>query len=352
MGATLGTIASIVGIGSGVKNLTRSGQQGGSSSSSTYVPTGLGQADQTWQQILQNAAQTAGQGNSQLNPALLSGLTQALGVDPSQFLAASQNAGNISSGLAPAALQGMGFLNNLAGTQAGAAGQLYGAGQNVYNTALDPQQALYNRLQQQITDASRAATSSRGIGMGPEAAGIENQALGNFNIDWQNQQLGRQLAGLQGMSGAYGQAGNQLQGAGRDVTGGLALGSLAPGLAQQGGALPYQAQLGAATQPFNVANQYGQAVGSMNNPQLAILQSIIPYINQGLGATGQAFGQQAQGAYGLGQSLNTFGQNAPSAWAALGNIFGPSTPPGYGYGSNYGQDNVSVGPPAPDPYGG
>lgn len=41
--------------------------------------------------------------------------------------------------------------------------------------------------------------------LSPPSSGAqaENNALSNFNIDWQNQQLQRQVAGLSGVTGAY-----------------------------------------------------------------------------------------------------------------------------------------------------
>lgn len=79
---------------------------------------------------------------------------------------------------------------------------LINAGQQTYNTALDPRQELYGRTQQQLQDQVRAADSARGVAMSPYSAGVENKAMGDFNIDWQNAQLGRQVAGTGAMAGA------------------------------------------------------------------------------------------------------------------------------------------------------
>ena len=84
----------------------------------------------------------------------------------------------------------------------GAAGQAYGSGQNLINaqnqilqTSMDPQQALYNQLLQQTTDQTRAGETARGLAMSPVGQQLESNALNQFNIDWQNQQLNRQIAG-------------------------------------------------------------------------------------------------------------------------------------------------------------
>ena len=92
--------------------------------------------------------------------------------------------------------QGAGTASQL-GQQAALTG--YGTGasmlpyaQQIMQTGFDPQQALYNRTLGQVTDQQRAGAAASGVGTSPYATGLENQALSNFNIDWQNQQLGRQ----------------------------------------------------------------------------------------------------------------------------------------------------------------
>ena len=85
---------------------------------------------------------------------------------------------------------------------------LWQAGQNTYTAGLDPQNALRDRTQQRVVDASRAGTSARGIGMSPVAAGPENDAVRNFNIDWDAGRLARQVQGTQAFTGAGNTAAN------------------------------------------------------------------------------------------------------------------------------------------------
>ena len=85
---------------------------------------------------------------------------------------------------------------------------LWNAGQNTYTAGLDPQNALRDRTQQRVVDASRAGTSARGIGMSPVAAGMENEAVRNFNIDWNAGQLDRMAKGTQAFTGAGNTAAN------------------------------------------------------------------------------------------------------------------------------------------------
>lgn len=152
--------------------------------------------------------------------------------------------------------------------QAGALGQfgagqaLTGAGlsslpyaQSIFNTAMDPQMALYNRTLQQVTDQSRAGLESRGLDMTPYGAGVEGQTLSNFNIDWQNQQLMRQIQGAQG-------AGNVLQHGGNAIAQGAGLTGAAPGQFFQASGWPYgvfqgmgQDQFGNLSNLMNIGGQ-------------------------------------------------------------------------------------------------
>jgi len=109
-----------------------------------------------------------------------------------------------------------GFDPNQVGQQgmfAGNQGQnMFGAGNQVMNTAFDPQNALYDRTRQQVQDQTRASQAARGIQTTPYGAGLEDQTMANFNIDWQNAQLGRQAQGIQAGSTAYGSGINTEQG--------------------------------------------------------------------------------------------------------------------------------------------
>ncbi len=88
---------------------------------------------------------------------------------------------------------------NIGNTLYGQMGQAQQYGNQVMQTAFDPQQALYNQQFQLQQQQALANQSSRGLGMSGVGAELSNQADQNFNINWQNQQLSRQIAGL----GAY-----------------------------------------------------------------------------------------------------------------------------------------------------
>lgn len=95
-------------------------------------------------------------------------------------------------------LQSQGGINNVNNQNA----TLMGDAATTLNTAYDPQTALYNRSYQQMMEQTNAINAQNGVTGSPFAAGIDAQNSSNFNIDWQNAQLARQIQAL----GAYGSA--------------------------------------------------------------------------------------------------------------------------------------------------
>ena len=82
------------------------------------------------------------------------------------------------------------------------AGNSLTAGQQALTTSMDPQQALYDRTLQQTQQQQNAAMQSTGMAGSPYGAGIDNQALTDFNIGWQDTQLGRQKTGIEANAAA------------------------------------------------------------------------------------------------------------------------------------------------------
>lgn len=72
------------------------------------------------------------------------------------------------------------------------------AGQQMLKTAADPQNELRAREQQRLQDQVRVGQAARGTTMSPYGAGIENKAMSDFSMDWQDRQLGRQERGIRG----------------------------------------------------------------------------------------------------------------------------------------------------------
>jgi hypothetical protein len=226
---------------------------------------------------------------------------------------------------------------NVAGLGANAVGNMWdtgksmvGAGQSLFpavgsilNAGFDPQQALYERTQHQLQEQTRASEAARGLGNSPFGAGLENKAMSDFNIDWQNNLLSRMATGASGANSLLGPAGNLLTGgigmmaqapgmlsqtgsapyqagatalsdilrnkstgaqgagllldqSGRDVTGGASLMSQAPGLASSTSMLPYQAFNTIGGNVLGALNQYGQFWGSGHAAAPAAVAGLLP----------------------------------------------------------------------------
>ena len=302
-------------VGSAVSSAMAPSTSGGGGS--YYVPTGLQGADQQWQN-LQNQ-----------NYNVFSGSQQQLQDYGQQSLAAQldaynkygspyQNAANV------AGTQYGNTANNLIGASALQFGQqqpLINAGQQVFNTAFDPQSALYNRTVQQLQDQTGATNSMYGLGSSAAGAGVANQALGNFNIDWQNQQLQRQLAGLQGYGSAIGQAGQA-------AAQGGALGQAGAGLTLQSGQVPYAAGQYLGGQPAQIGQNYSQYLqNSVYGPAQGFQSQAIPYLNYGQGAQAVPYQNQLAGAGAAGALAS---QGISQGISGLGGVFGGPTTTQYG----------------------
>lgn len=220
--------------------------------------------------------------NSNIGNALnISGLTQQQAINYQPYQSAAYAAGQQTGQLANTYA---GYGNTMANQAQNAIGQqnaLQQAGRDVYNTALDPQSALYNRTRQQLTDQTAATNSMYGLGSSGAGAGIQNQALSNFNIDWQNNQLQRQLQGLQGMSGANQTALGYGSQAGADLTAAGTFQGQVPGLTQAAAQIPLNAQQYIAGQPQQQANQYLQTANAAASPLNAQMAQELAYMTGG-----------------------------------------------------------------------
>lgn len=200
----------------------------------------------------------------------------------------------------------------------GAGGNLFGASGAALNTAFDPQNALYNRTVQELQDQQRTANAAAGVATTPYGAGLEGMTLGNFNIDWQNAQLQRQLAGLQGAGQGYGQA--------------SALQQQGPQQFVQGAQMPYAAFQGIGGNQLGALQGYGQFGQSAAQIPQQQAQDYSQYALGGQGAAlqgGQLALNQAQQGFNQSQQI---GQGIGWGLGALGNSgFGQSINPWAGY---------------------
>jgi hypothetical protein len=225
----------------------------------------------------------------------LSGFNQYPGILPQAQTITGGITGFDTSPFAGGAQTGASLGQQAATNQFDLARNLYGYGNRLFDLGFDPQSALYSRTLQQIQDQARAAQGVRGIATSPFGAGLENQAVGNFNIDWNNQALQRALAGAGGAGALYGQAAGMQAGAGPMFlsASGMPFQEASSVAGTQLGTLGTLGQLGAAG-----GQQALQPLGALQNylgwstPQMGqFAQLPFQQFGAGLQGQGQAFGQ-------------------------------------------------------------
>ena len=343
IGQTIGQVGSLAGLANSVLG---NQQPGGKSN---YVPQGTGAADAAAQQNLAANQGQLGYGGGLANivdPALKASFDQAQAINYQPYLNASNQAGQQYGQLAnQAGAAGAQMMGQAAGNF-GQQQNLQAAGNQLWNTAQDPQQALYQRTQQQLQDQVNAQNSMYGLGQSGAGAGIANQAMSNFNIDWQNQQLARQLQGAQGMS-QLNQTGNQSGALGAaDVQAGMGYYGQQPGFTQQAAGVPLQAQQMVAGMPAQNASMYASGLQGAMAPYGNQQSNAQQYMNMGIGAGSQAFNNQlqqsqfnAQNQGGWANAVgNAFGGNQGIQWGQIGSLFGNAP------NANYGGNSASLQP--------
>lgn len=292
--AAAGLASSVAGMASGGGSKPRSssdpyGSYGGAPA--TYIPQNQPGMDQTYNNII----------NQQYDYA--SSLPQQLGPMYSQYLQNMQGMqGTYGQGLQGAATTASRYLsdamvpmyNNLGESLYNSGMGALPYGQQILTTGFDPRQQLYDRTSNQLQQQLAASNAASGV-YGPQAAGTNAQALSNFNIDWQNQQLGRQVQATQGYNSLEGGAGRALQ-QGADFYGQI------PGALMQSGLLPYQAYMQQQNDQLAALNNYQAGMGATYAPGNQIMANIRPYLQLGQSAT-----SQGQAGYGYGQQMQ--GQN-------------------------------------------
>lgn len=182
----------------------------------------------------------------------------------------------------------------------GQAAPMFAGGNAVLNTAFDPQNDLYNRTLQKVQDQTNVGLSQSGVGTTPYGAGIMADASKNFNIDWANQQLGRQVSGLGAAGSAYGQGANVFNTGVGAIGQGSSLFGQGGNLYGQGGSL--------FNQGGGLYNTAGGLMGQGSN-----------MIGQGATLQGAAPGQFLQGA---GMPYNTYQGIGQNQFGALGGLQG------------------------------
>jgi hypothetical protein len=185
------------------------------------------------------------------------------------------------------------------------------AASSILNTGFDPQNALYDRSYQRMLDQQNAINSMSGVATSPYGAGLTGDASRNFNIDWQNNQLQRQISAL----GAYGQEQGQVA---SNLTG--LLGSAAGNYANLSGLGTNQYNAMTSGAVNNLTNLVGSGMNAANTG----FQDYNTGMNTWLNAVGMDLNAMAGGANAYNQGL-----------AAMGNA--------YGQGSQLGIDALQTG---------
>lgn len=264
-----------------------------------YNPTGQGYADNQYQALLSSLANEYYGGGM---PAQ-AGYRQGQGIQRN-----IQNYADLMGTANPYAYLGMDAARSLVGAGQGVGQQalnnastLGTYGNQILNTAFDPQGALYQRMAGQTADRANAINSMYGLGSSPYGAGLANDASRNFNIDWQNNLLNRQATGLGSAGNAFGQS--------------LGLGQGGLNTYYTASNLPYntyenqllQGQQGQQN-ALNALQQNTQIGQSQYSLPTSLLASLAQYLGLGQSASGISgqlgnlgFQQGAQSASGLGQ---------------------------------------------------
>lgn len=298
-----------------------SGSSGGSSGA--YVPTNRAGMDQTFQDRYNqfgNQNQTAFNDTNGLNRATNWGQYNNPRADA--FMTGASRAGDIYG-------QQSSYANNASNT-------LYGAGNQAYTMAFDPQQALYNKTKQTLVDDTRAAQYARGVSMTPYGAGVEANTMENFGLDWNNQQLARAGQGVNIMGNAY--------------KGAAGLGNTAGAMQLASGQTAYDAQntiygnQNSAIQ--NYWNNQSPYMSNLNQQQ----SNSLGYINGANSAANMAFNQ---GQTNRTNQMNDIAAISGPVSSAIGNIWGNNTNGGStNYGNPSGYTDTSGSYNNPSAYGG
>lgn len=293
------------------------------------VPGNAIGADQKMWSALASIADNAQRNAGMVDPSIVKAYSNLLGIDLTPLIQAGALQSVQYSGLGNTAGEYGNKMQSQAATSFDAAAQQRAAGTQAWMTSMDPQQALHDRMQQQVVDASRSGQSARGIAMSPYGAGIENKAVSDFNMDWQNQQLSRQLAGLGGLDQSFAGA-NQTGAAGALGLGGsMDFLNMQPGYTGAAAQAPINAQQMAYGMPMSWADAFSQSQNAdVLAPNMQVMNQIYPYLqmgqagqiaqfnaNMGRDITSNQMQQQSQyGLAGGGQSgTNTMSGNSSGA---------------------------------------
>lgn len=329
------------------------GFSGGSSPPPTYIPQNQPGADQSYYNLAQAMVPYA----SSIPNYVLPQAQNAVGnLTANPYLTGYQTAANAagiySAGtVAPGQQSGAATLQGLGAQSTPYAQSLLQSGQasvpyanQILQTGFDPQNALYNRTAQQLSDQTNAINSMYGLSSSPYGAGVAGHAMENFNIDWQNQQLQRQTQAAQGygsiLSGGVNAYGSGLADVAKAYGGAGDLGTQAAGTMTAAGALPYTTYQGGQNDILSALNNYSSTGTNSFGLDQNTLNALAAYLKLGQSATsiGQAgaaqnFGNNQSIGSGIAQGLSQLGGPLSSLFNSTP-AYTPSYNPNVGTGYN------------------
>jgi len=203
---------------------------------------------------------------------------------------------------------------------AGIAGmnQLTGGAAQILNTGFDPQQALYNQQQGQVIEQTNVANAMAGLGSSPYGASNTANTLGNFDINWQNNELARQQQAL----GAAGTA----------IGTGIGAGQTGINTGVNTAAAPSGAYNTAQTNSLSALTSGISAGNQQYTVPQTVLSDLMGYLNLGQSASQTASGINAQN---LANTNSIFSGLGSLAGTGLGLVDG-GIGGGNGFNSNGG----------------
>lgn len=192
----------------------------------------------------------------------------------------------------------------------------------IMNTAFDPQQSLYNSTLNQVQQQANAQNVASGVSTTPYGASVAGADIGNFNVNWQNQQLQRQALGAQAAGGLVNTgAGVANMGAGIQNT--------APGQYATAAAMPYATSFGIGSNQNQALGQLLQNYGSAAGLDNTSIQNYLAFLQAG-NASNQTANQQFQTLLNQNQLANNqnmmFGSSIGNALALLGKSNSTNSP--------------------------
>lgn len=199
----------------------------------------------------------------------------------------------------------------------------------ILQTGFDPQGALRDRMRNEMDQRNAAILASTGTGSTPYGAGLLMKAGSDFDMDWQDRQLGRAATAgnsamglLRGIGSGYDQAGQLGERGMRTV----AAGSL----------LPYQTSMGMYNDQYAALDAAMRGLQSTSQlptwamaPSASFLTGLQPYLQlgqtaaanagrnayYGSGIADSAFNRQRAMGEGMGSALDKLG-TAADKWFA------------------------------------